>query len=720
MLPALVGCGKQVSKPLPKSMVDLDGQKVATIVGSTQEKFMSEHYPQCNLLLSETEADMLLSLRMGKASAALLDGISLRQAQRHYPKLQALADTLYPDPCGFGFKDTLMCERFNRFLKELRVTGKLDSIVDYWAWHGAEGDLPLVDYPAPKGDLVVATAPFPPFLFLKDNRPQGMEAEILSRFCLQEGYRPVINFVNFSTMLVSLSTNKSQVICGSLSITEERKRTVLFSDPWLTVYVMPIVMSQEGGEASAPPATIESLEDLQGQEVAVLVGSTQSVYVKTHYPECKLKFFEDESEMVLAVSNGKAAAAMVNKICVKPLLKEKPHLKVAGPAIVDDPYGLGFKNPELRDRFNVFLQEIKASGLYQELVDYWSGDLDNCHFPEMDFPAPRGVLKVAASSFPPMTFLKDLRPHGLEVHLISLFCQKEGYAPEVTYMNFSANLAALHFDMVDIVGGGLGITPERTALLPFTDPYYVDSLVLVVNDYGIEQTNEGGVRKAWNSLSANFYNNLIKEKRYVLILDGLRKTLIIAVCALLLGTLLGMGLCAMRMRPEPWLYRPAKTYIAFMQGMPQVVLLMLMFYVVFASSNIDGLMVSVITFSLNFAAFVAEIFRTSITSVDSGQTEAGISLGFSRFHTFFRFVAPQALKRALPLYKSETISLVKITSIVGYIAVQDLTKASDIIRSRTFDAFFPLIFISILYFVMAWLLAAVVEKGMNALMRNRL
>jgi len=136
---------------------------------------------------------------------------------------------------------------------------------------------------------------------------------------------------------------------------------------------------------------------------------------------------------------------------------------------------------------------------------------------------------------------------------------------------------------------------------------------------------------------------------------------------------------------------------------------MLIFYVVFASVNISPVLVAVISFGMNFAAYVSEIFRTGINGVDKGQIEAGIAMGFTKLNTFIYITLPQTIQRILPVYKGEFISLVKMTSIVGYIAVQDLTKASDIIRSRTFDAFFPLVMIAILYFLISWLLMQSLE-----------
>jgi len=154
---------------------------------------------------------------------------------------------------------------------------------------------------------------------------------------------------------------------------------------------------------------------------------------------------------------------------------------------------------------------------------------------------------------------------------------------------------------------------------------------------------------------------------------------------------------------------PARVFIGIVRGTPLLVLLMLIFYVVFASVNVDPLVVAIIAFGLNFAAYSAEIFRGGVESIDRGQTEAGLSMGFGRVATFVHIVLPQTVRRILPVYRGEFISLVKMTSIVGYIAVQDLTKASDIIRSRTFDAFFPLVLVAVLYFLIAWVLMLVLD-----------
>ena len=144
-----------------------------------------------------------------------------------------------------------------------------------------------------------------------------------------------------------------------------------------------------------------------------------------------------------------------------------------------------------------------------------------------------------------------------------------------------------------------------------------------------------------------------------------------------------------------------------------VVLLMIMFYIVFARTSISGVWVAVIGFGMNFGAYVSEMIRTGILAVDKGQMEAALALGYTKSRAFMKIVLPQAARHFLPVFQGEFISLVKMTSVVGYIAIQDLTKAGDIIRSRTYEAFFPLIAIAIVYFVIAWLLTRVLVALQN-------
>ena len=216
-------------------------------------------------------------------------------------------------------------------------------------------------------------------------------------------------------------------------------------------------------------------------------------------------------------------------------------------------------------------------------------------------------------------------------------------------------------------------------------------------------------RSAWTGLVESFQRTFLVEKRYEMVLQGLRVTIIITLLSAVFGTLLGFGICMMRRAQTRWANLPARIFIRAVQGTPIIVLLMILYYIVFGSTNLDAIVVAVIGFSINFAAYVSEMMRTGMDAVDRGQQEAAYALGFNRVQVFQKITFPQAARHALPVFKGEFISMLKMTSVVGYIAIQDLTKMSDIIRSRTYEAFFPLIATALIYFVMAYLMAGLLS-----------
>jgi polar amino acid transport system substrate-binding protein len=306
---------------------------------------------------------------------------------------------------------------------------------------------------------------------------------------------------------------------------------------------------------------------------------------------------------------------------------------------------------------------------------------------------------------------------GFDVELAKRFAAHIGKELRFANQEFGGLIAALVSGKIDTIIADMYATDERRKQIDFSEPYFAQDNVaftLRANTLPAVAAEAAPVEPVakpsfLQKVKDGFEANILRENRYLLLWDGLKSTVLISVLSTLLGTALGAVVCYMRMSALAALRLPARAYIAVLRGIPVVVLLMLIFYVVFASVNIDPVFVAVIAFGMNFAAYVSEMFRSGIDGIDRGQSEAGIAMGFSRTQTFRYIILPQMVQRVLPVYKGEFISLVKMTSVVGYIAVQDLTKASDIIRSRTFDAFFPLVMVAVLYFVISWVLLQALE-----------
>lgn len=187
------------------------------------------------------------------------------------------------------------------------------------------------------------------------------------------------------------------------------------------------------------------------------------------------------------------------------------------------------------------------------------------------------------------------------------------------------------------------------------------------------------------------------------ILKGLRATVNISLFSLLFGTLLGAVVCALRMSRLKVLNIPAKIYIVILRGSPVLMLLMLMYYGVFARSSLEANTIAVITFSLNVAAHVAELLRASISATDSGQVEAARTLGFSAWQAFRLVTLPQVVRIAKPVYQSTVVNLIQWTSVVGYVSITDLTRVINNIASRTMQPMITIIIGMLIYLALAYI-----------------
>ena len=217
--------------------------------------------------------------------------------------------------------------------------------------------------------------------------------------------------------------------------------------------------------------------------------------------------------------------------------------------------------------------------------------------------------------------------------------------------------------------------------------------------------NDGFLEK----LAESFRRTLIQNARWKQVLQGIGTTLLITVASILAGTALGFGLCMAYRKNNKVIIWLIDAFSWLIRGLPTVVLLLIMYYVVFGSLSVSGTIVSIISFTLIFAVTVCGYLQSGIRAIDRGQFEACTALGYKEKDGFRKIILPQVIRFSLPGYKTEIIALIKATSIVGYIAVQDLTKTGDIIRSATYEAFAPLILTAVIYFVLAWLLTKIVD-----------
>ena len=454
-------------------------------------------------------------------------------------------------------------------------------------------------------------------------------------------------------------------------------------------------------------------DDLVGLNVAVFSGTCYDIGL-TQRGDIKLFRFNSLPDCMEALVTGKVDAFMDDESAFAPseLKRRKLHIAYYG----DDRFDVAFgfrKGDALGDKFDDFLEEIKKEGLYDEILKRWfdTAEPEEVKMPDIPAYTTGDPIRVGTMQlFAPLNFPVDDHWCGLEAELLYRFAAHLKRPLEIKVYEGSAGPAALQTNQIDVFGGSLFVTDERKQVMRFGEPYYQCRPVILVRDNDAQAGQGSDDLSFIDSIKDSFYRNFIVEDRYNFFLEGLWETIIISFFSLILGTLMAALLCWLRMSEKRMLRSMAVCYIDLMRGVPQLVILMIMFYVVLAETGFTATAVAVISFSMVFAAYVCEMFRSSILALGTGQLEAGIALGFTPVQTFFYIIAPQAIRNVMPVYKGEAVSLFKSTSIVGYIAIVDLTKASDLVRSRTFDAFFPLIVIAIIYFVLAWLLGKFLDR----------
>lgn len=458
---------------------------------------------------------------------------------------------------------------------------------------------------------VGTNAEFPPFEYINDEgEVDGFDMAIMKAIGEEKGYQIEIVNMEFKSLAASLKTGALDAVAAGMTVTEERKMTVDFSDSYYTA-VQSIVLRKD--------SDITKIEDLNGKRVAVQEGTTGDLLVTPDDDNTiitdsrtEVKRFKKGADAIVELKNGGVDAVVIDSSPARSFVSaNQDDLKYVDDTTSEESYAIavGKGNTELLNDINDGLATIKENGIFDQLVEQ-----------------------------------------------------------------------------------------------------YING-----NDTNIRQTSDNPIMQIIYDCKYVF----LDTNGYQLLLQGLGVTIGISLAAVCLGIVLGfiialMKLTETRKKRKTVLSVIANIYINILRGTPVMVQLLIMYMIVFRSNM--AYLAAILTFGINSGAYVAENIRAGIMAVDNGQMEGGRSLGFTYAQTMRYIILPQAIKNAFPALGNEFITLLKETSIVGYVAIRDLTKAADFIISRTYEAFYPLIAIAIIYFILVWGLTnllAIVERRMR-------
>ncbi len=442
--------------------------------------------------------------------------------------------------------------------------------------------------------------------------------------------------------------------------------------------------------------------ELAGLTVACRNGSHYQTMLERR-DDIRLFLTNNDPDALLAVRQGRADVFVTDEM----LLGEEEMARWGVKKVFrgEDSYPICFGirkgNDELRRSLNAFL----AATPVEAIVSHYTHGTAAVPEPPYEVnPKAKPLRFVFTTNMAPVSYMdEDGKWVGIDIDLIRRFAHRLGRPLELHTQALSSALVALQSGQCDLIASYLELTEERQQIIDFSLPYYDVYPGFFVLDSGANESATMRERVAMN---------LKTENRWMMIGHGLLETILITLFSILLGSALGCLFCRAKGSKREWVRNLTTLYSGFIGSMPTLVLLLILYYVVFARTGIPATIVAIITFAMCFASSSGNLFYSSISSVPKGQIEAGLSLGFTRMQTFRYIVLPQAMKKGLPAFAGDCVGLLKGTSIVGYISIHDLTHVSDLIRARTFDAIIPLLVATVIYFFLAWAL----RRGIGLLM----
>lgn len=454
---------------------------------------------------------------------------------------------------------------------------------------------------------MVTEATFPPYEYHEGEEIKGIDPEIMYEVAKRMNKKLVVEDMSFDSVITAVVSGKADVAASGITITEERKKQVDFSLPY--VEAAQVIVVKKG-------SAIQSANELKGKRIGVQHGTTGDTYVTNNIQQPER--FPNAALVISALTAGKIDVAVIDHDPAKMFLAKETELQILPQPLVMEQYAIAVKkgNHELLSQINTTILELQSTGKLKEI------------------------------------------------------CTK--------HTNVILNQAKA--------------TPNAPTGF-------------------------------WAELKDDFHTNFIRESRWKYLVEGFFITIEISFFSVLVGIFMGFIVAVIRSTYDKtgklrFLNALCQIYLTVIRGTPVVVQLLIIYFVIFGSVDISKILVAIVAFGFNSGAYVAEIIRSGIMSIDKGQFEAGRSLGLNHTQTMIYIILPQAFKNVLPALGNEFIVLLKETSVSGYIALADLTKGGDIIRSQTYTAFLPLMAVAIIYLAIVMLFSHLLSKLEQRLKNN--
>jgi len=485
---------------------------------------------------------------------------------------------------------------------------------------------------------------------------------------------------------------------------------------WLSVCLL-IVVTSCGNRQKA----VNKLSDLPGSKIGVQLGTTADTKVSAMEHDStgtRVERFTKTADAIQALLQGKLSCVVEDEQPARAFVSQNEGIAILPQAYSTEQYAfcVAHGRHDLVNRINHALTLLRNDGTLDSIISRHINSKMGVAYQPKAIGRPNGKLVVATNAtFQPYEYYENGRVVGIDIDIMQAVADVLGMTLQVEDMNFDAVVTSVQTGKADVGAAALTVTPDRLRNVSFTLPYAHSRQVVIVKSSKVTARQQ--------SFGEKFKQDFLVEGRYLYLLQGLGNTLIITLFAILISLCFGSLIAIIRTTHDRTgrymvLNALCKLYLVVIRGTPTMVQLLIIYYVIFAAADVSKVLVAIVAFGVNSSAYMAEVVRGGIMSIDRGQSEAGRSLGLSYRQTLRLIILPQAFKNVLPAIGNELITLLKETSISGYIGLVDLTKGSDIIRSITYDAILPLGMVALIYLAIVLSLSSAVGAIEKKLRKN--
>ena len=693
---------------------DFTGKTIGVQLGTTGDIYATDYETDGTARVERYSkaADAIQALKQQKIDCVILDEQPAKNFVQKNENIRILEKE-------FTLEDYAMCvkkgnkellDKVNAALKKIREDGTLQKIIDnYIGTDDTVGKTPYQKKDVErKGTLTVATnAEFPPYEFVSNGQITGIDMDMVQAIADELGMELKIENMKFDSIIASVNAGKADIGAAGMTVTEDRQKNIDFSESYTTSKQVIIVYDD-----TPKSDEIKGVADLIGKTIGVQLGTTGDIYATDYETDgtARVERYSKAADAIQALKQQKIDCVILDEQPAKNFVQKNENIRILEKEFTLEDYAMCVKkgNKELLDKVNAALKKIREDGTLQKIIDNYIGTDDTVGktpYQKKDVER-KGTLTVATNAeFPPYEFVSNGQITGIDMDMVQAIADELGMELKIENMKFDSIIASVNAGKADIGAAGMTVTEDRLKNIDFSESYTTSKQVIIVYD---SQASSASL-----SFGEKLKQNFIDEDRWRYLVDGLGTTLLITALSILVGLFMGTLIAVVRTVHDQngklkILNFICKLYLTVIRGTPAVLQLLIIYYGVFGAVNINKIIVAVVAFGLNSAAYVAEVIRSGINAVDKGQFEAGRCLGLTYKQTMSSIIMPQAFKNMLPALLNEVIALLKETAICGYIALQDLTMGGDIIRSQTFDAFLPLIAVAIIYLIIVVILTRIV------------